>query len=205
MHRNGTLMTPKNKIIEYGEAIVLAIILALFIRTFIVQAFFIPSGSMLDTLQIGDRLLVNKFLYGIKIPFTDKYLVRFSDPQRGDIIVFRYPEDPSVDFIKRIVGVPGDVLFMKDNVLYRNGKPVDEPFVRHSEPGSNPLARRNFDAVVVPEDEYFVMGDNRDNSRDSRYWGFVKRSAIHGKAWRIYWSSNGLSNIRLSRMGRLVE
>lgn len=197
-------MTPKNKIIEYGEAILLALIVALFIRTFIVQAFYIPSGSMLETLQIGDRLLVNKFLYGIKIPFTDRYLVRLADPKPGDVIVFRYPEDPSVDFIKRIVGVPGDVLSMRDNVLYRNGEPVDEPYLRPAD-GDNPLARRNFETIVVPEDSYFVMGDNRDNSRDSRYWGFVKRPDIHGKAWRIYWSSNGLSDIRLSRFGQAVE
>ena len=190
---------------EYFEAIAWAVGLAFIMVTFIVQAFTIPSGSMLNTLQIGDYLLVNKFLYGLKNPFTDNYLVRGKDPQIGDIIVFRYPKDPSIDFIKRIVGVPGDTLEMRDKVLIRNGMPVTEPFVQHTQADIMIPERDNWGPITVPEDQYFTMGDNRDDSHDSRFWGFVPRTSIKGKAWRIYWSSNGLSNIRFGRIGQAVE
>lgn len=188
---------------EYVEAILWAGAVALITITFIVQAFKIPSGSMLSTLQIGDYLLVNKFLYGLKKPFSDDYLISGQEPQAADVIVFRYPKDPSLDYIKRIVGVPGDTLEMRNRVLYRNNEKVDEPYAQHVLPPS--YERDNFPAITVPPGKYFVLGDNRDESADSRFWGFVDRSAIRGKAWRIYWSWQGFDNIRWSRMGRLIE
>lgn len=187
---------------EYLDSIVIALVLALFIRAFFVQAFKIPSGSMLDTLLIGDHLLVNKFIYGTRIPFTKIYLREGSSPQHGDIIVFEYPRNPSIDYIKRIVGVPGDKLMLRDKVLYRNGEPLNEPYVRHTP--SSVRARDNFAELTVPENHYFAMGDNRDESSDSREWGFVHKDAIHGKAWRIYWSWASLSDIRWSRIGKSI-
>lgn len=198
---------PKHKSLwrEYAEALIVALVLAMVIRTFIVQAFKIPSESMLETLQVGDHLLVNKFLYGVKWPFTNTYIVKGADPQRGDIIVFEYPNNPILDYIKRIVGVPGDVIEVRNKQLYRNGQPVKEAYIRNIEPNRIEPTRDNFGPVTVPADKYFVMGDNRDNSQDSRFWGFVDRSAIRGKAWRIYWSSEGLGNVRWNRFGKLVE
>lgn len=194
----------KSSIVDFIEALAVALVLALAIRAFLFQAFTIPSGSMLNTIQIGDYLLVNKFLYGVKIPFTDKYLFRGEDPQRGDIIVFKFPGDESVDYIKRIVGVPGDVIEVKNKQLYRNGEAVKESYIQHTHP--NFIGRLdNVGPVTVPEDEYFVMGDNRDNSEDSRAWGTVSREKIHGKAWRIYWSWEKGNGPRWSRLGRLVE
>lgn len=195
----------KSVLREYAEALAVALVLALFIRAFIVQAFKIPSESMLQTLQVGDHLLASKFAYGIKIPFTDKYIYKGGDPQRGDIIIFQYPNDPSVDYIKRIIGVPGDLIEVRDKQLYRNGSPVKEAYIRNTDPdGIEPL-RDNYAPVRVPPDKYFVMGDNRDNSLDSRFWGFVDRDAIRAKAWRIYWSWAGLNDIRWSRIGQKIE
>lgn len=205
---------------EWVEALLFALILALFIRSFVVQAFKIPSGSMLQTLQIGDHLLVNKFIYGIKVPFTDWTLVPMSDPEFGDIIVFEYPKDPSKDFIKRCIGLPGDTIEVRDNQVIRNGEPVDEPYVSGL-PGSGGFMARDFGPVAVPEGKYFMLGDNRNNSQDSRFWGFVDRQAMVGKAWRIYWSWktrpaqgnpgvyvtdwNSFPPVRLERLGRAVE
>lgn len=142
---------------------------------------------MLETVQIGVNLLVNKFSYGVKNPFTGNYLIERDGPQIGDIIVFEYPGDPSVDYIKRVEGLPGDVIEVRDKELYRNGELIREDYVQHIHPTT--IGRLdNIGPVTVPEGEYFVMGDNRDNSEDSRAWGTVKRKAIHGKAWRIYWS-----------------
>ena len=187
---------------DWAEALIFALLLALFIRSFVVQAFKIPSGSMLQTLQIGDQLLVNKFIYGIKVPFTDIQVIPVSDPQHGDVVVFEYPNNPSIDYIKRVIGVPGDVIEVVDNHVIRNGVPIDEPYISGL-PGYNP--RSTIPAIKVPEGKYFVLGDNRNNSQDSRYWGYVDRSAFVGKAWRIYWSWESLSNIRFGRIGRLVE
>lgn len=207
---NETPLTPlqrlrQNVFWEYFEALAWALILACVLVTFVVQAFKIPSGSMLNTLQIGDHLLVNKFLYGLKKPFSDDYLIRGLDPEVGDIVVFRFPLDPSIDYIKRIVGTPGDVLEMRDKVLYRNGVAVSEPYVRISQPGVMQPRRDNWGPITVPPDKYFTLGDNRDDSADSRFWGFVSRNAIRGKAWRIYWSAQDLSHIRFERMGKLVQ
>lgn len=190
---------------EYTEALLVALALALVIRTFIVQAFKIPSESMLNTLLVGDHLLASKFAYGVKIPFTDKYIYEGAAPERGDIIIFQYPNDPSVDYIKRVVGVPGDVIEVRDKQLYRNGLPVKEEYIRHTDPHGMESLRDNYAPVTVPEGKYFVMGDNRDNSLDSRFWGYVDRSAIRAKAWRIYWSWGGLDDIRWDRIGQKIE
>lgn len=195
----------KTVIGEYAEALIWAVALALVLTTFVVQAFKIPSGSMLETLQIGDHLLVNKFLYGLRNPFNDEYLIRGVEPKVGDIIVFRYPKDRSLDYIKRIVGVPGDTLEMRNKVLYRNGVEVQEPYTQHSQPLIMIPGRDNWGPITVPADKFFALGDNRDDSADSRFWGFLDRNDIRGKAWRIYWSADGLSNIRLNRIGRAVE
>ena len=190
---------------EYGEALFVALLLALVIRTFVVQAFKIPSESMVKTLLVGDHLLASKFSYGIKIPFTHTYIYKGEDPVKGDIIIFEYPNDPSVDYIKRIVGTPGDTIEVRNKQLFRNGEPVKESFIRFTEPDRIQPVRDNFGPVTVPADKYFVMGDNRDNSMDSRFWGFVDRSAIRAKAWRIYWSWGGLGDIRWDRIGKAVE
>lgn len=202
-----TLQSRRKKSVwrEYVEALLIALVLALIIRAFVVQAFKIPSESMLQTLLVGDHLLADKFSYGIKIPFTDHYLYKGDDPKRGDIIIFQYPNDPSIDYIKRVIGVPGDVIEVRDKQLYRNGTPVKEDYIRHTDPDSIEPLRDNYAPVTVPEGKYFVMGDNRDNSLDSRFWGFVDRKAIRAKAWRIYWSWGGLDDIRWSRIGKKIE
>jgi signal peptidase I len=181
----------KSIIREYAESIAIAILLALIIRTFLVQAFKIPSGSMEDTLVIGDHLLVSKFIYGTKIPFSSKRVMTFRDPRRGDVIVFEYPEDPSKDFIKRVIGVPGDVVEGKNKKVYVNGKHYENPHEVHKEAEIVPKEmnpRDNFGPITVPENAYFVMGDNRDRSYDSRFWKFVRRDQIKGLAFIKYWS-----------------
>ncbi len=201
-------MKDKKKLLwEYVEAIVTALILALIIRTYIVQAFKIPSGSMIPTLLIGDHILVNKFLFGTHIPFTDKKILIFRKPEKGDIIVFKYPENPKKDFIKRVVATEGDVIAERDKVVYVNGKLVMEPFVQHYDQnmrfGSDP--RDNFGPLIIPKDKVFVMGDNRDQSYDSRYWGFVDIKQVRGKALIIYWSWDPNNWVRFNRIGRLIE
>jgi len=171
---------------EYAEAAAIAILLALFIRAFVVQAFKIPSGSMEPTLLVGDHILVNKFIYGVKLPYLQTTVIPISNPERGDIIVFIYPEDKSKDFIKRVIGTPGDRLQMQDKKILINGRPFDDKYGYYDERAGNPS--RSFGPIVVPKDHYFVMGDNRDHSMDSRFWGFVPSEAIKGKAFIIYWS-----------------
>ena len=194
---------------EYAESIVIAIILALIIRTFVVQAFKIPSGSMEDTLAIGDHILVSKFFYGSKIPFTDKRILKIRDPKRGDVIVFEYPEDPSKDFIKRVIGTPGDVIEEKDKKIYINNQLYVNPHEVHKEIEIVPREqnpRDNFGPVKVPEGSYFVMGDNRDRSYDSRFWGFVKNPKIKGLAFIKYWSwDSGKFRVRWGSIGRLID
>jgi len=189
---------------EYVEALAVALVLALFIRTFVVQAFKIPSESMVQTLLVGDHLLVTKFAYDIKLPILDKSLLKTGDPKHGDVIVFEYPENRDLDYIKRVIGLPGDKIELKDNVLYRNGEMVDEPYKRledHRVPGT----LTSWGPKEVPPNQYFVMGDNRDHSQDSRYWGFVPREFIRGKAWVIYWSWNNYTDIRWDRIGRVIH
>src|SRR6185369_2429736 len=203
------LVRKKHIVREYAESIIVAIILALVIRTFVIQAFKIPSGSMEDTLLIGDHLLVTKFLYGTKIPFTDKKIFKIRDPQRGDVVVFEYPEDPSKDFIKRVVGLPGDVVEGREKKVFVNGKPFENPHEIHKEREIIPKAqnpRDTFGPITVPADSYFVMGDNRDRSYDSRFWGFVKSSKIKGKAFIKYWSwDSDKFRVRLENIGRLID
>ncbi|MBW2036139.1 MAG: signal peptidase I [Deltaproteobacteria bacterium] len=194
---------------QYAEAILLAVILALFIRTFIVQAFKIPSGSMEPTLLIGDHILVNKFIYGIKLPFIDKTLIPVTKPKRGDVVVFKFPEDPGKDFIKRVIGIPGDVVEIRDKKVYINHKPMLNTHCIHSDPhivAGKGGRRDNFGPVKVPAHSLFVMGDNRDHSYDSRFWGFVDFSAVKGKAFIIYWSWDRYnSGVRWKRLGHLIR
>jgi len=174
---------------EYLKAAVIALALALFIRAFIVQAYKIPSGSMLQTLQIGDHLLVNKLVY------------LFNNPERGDIIVFKYPRDPKRDFVKRVIGLPGETLKLAHNTIYINGKPLVEPYAIYQDR----YAPSSFGPVTVPPGHLFMMGDNRDNSQDSRVWGPLDINKIRGKAFIIHWSWRGDSfGVRWSRVGKLL-
>ncbi len=199
----------KSRLRENVEAVLIAILLALFIRSFVVQAFKIPSGSMKPTLQIGDHILVNKFTYGVDLPFTDITIIPGGQPERGDIIVFEYPVEPDKDFIKRVIGVPGDVVEIKNKDVYVNGERLEQGYTMHTEnhiiPGEK-TKRDNFGPVTVPENEYFVLGDNRDNSYDSRFWGFVEDRALKGEAFIIYWSwDKERFWPRWSRLGKILH
>jgi signal peptidase I len=199
----------KSLLREYAESIAIAILLALVIRTYLVQAFKIPSGSMEDTLAIGDHLLVSKFIYGTILPFSDNRILTIRDPRQGDVIVFEYPEDPSKDFIKRIVGTPGDVVEGKEKKVYVNGKPYENPHEVHKEKEIIPKEmnpRDTFGPVTVPAGSYFVMGDNRDRSYDSRFWKFVKRDQIKGLAFIKYWSwDREKMRPRFGNIGKLIN
>ena len=193
---------------EYAEAIVVALVLALLIRTFVVQAFKIPSGSMEPTLEIGDHILVNKFIYGIKIPFTHLSFGAWTQPKRGEVIVFIYPLEPEKDFIKRVIGVPGDTVRIVNKKLYINGAEAQDPHAVYKEdtllPG-DAQKRDNFGPITVPPGKIFVLGDNRDRSLDSRFWGFVPLEEVKGKAFIIYWSwDRQETNVRWKRLGRLI-
>ncbi len=225
--RNTSRAGRKSVVREYAEAIVVAMLLAFAIRVFVVQAFKIPSGSMIPTLLIGDHILVSKLSYGFQWPtdcklqwnfqpvncYASKTVVALGKPQRGDIVVFRFPEDEEKDFIKRIVGVPGDTVELRNKMVLVNKEPLDDKaFTQRIDPGImdhtiNP--RDNFGPVTVPEGSYFVMGDNRDQSLDSRFWGFVREEKIRGKAFRIYWSWNGQGNwtewVRWERLGKTIH
>jgi signal peptidase I len=196
----------KSTVREYVEVIGIAVLLALFIRTFVVQAFKIPSGSMKPTLLVGDHILVNKFIYGIRIPFTDRTFISVTTPKRGDVIVFKFPRDTSKDYIKRVIGLPGDQIQLVDQKLLVNGKQVDDPHAFYALAGMKlDSFLRHFGPVTVPADHLFVMGDNRDESSDSRVWGFVPRSYVLGKAFLIYWSwDQNHIDVRWSRLGHLV-
>jgi len=222
---------------EYTESIAIAVLIALFLRAFVVEAFKIPSGSMIPTLQVGDHIFVNKFIYGVRIPFTNiKFGMEYRKPQRGEVIVFIYPLDHDKDFIKRIVAVEGDTVEMRQNQVYVNGKPIQRKHIdapcrywdfledaarweerscdawqetvngnsyttyydANNETHSSPL-------TTVPKDHVFVMGDNRDNSSDSRVWGFVPLDLIKGKAMVIWWSHGEPEGIRVKRMFSLVH
>jgi len=224
--------------LEWAKSFTIAIVLFLFVRTFLVEAFKIPSGSMEKTLLVGDFLLVNKLVYGAEVPFTGKHLPAIRHPQRGDVIVFQWPVDPSKNFVKRLVGVPGDTLKMSDGDLYVNGVRQDEHrYATHSEPpdvdpaavdfewqkkylvktaeaaSGTPPSRNNWGPLVVPPDEYFVLGDNRDNSLDSRYWQFVPDSLVRGRPMFVYYSydpdsldrMSWLTRIRWTRIGERVR
>jgi signal peptidase I len=204
----------KKKIMkEYLEPIAVAILIALFIRTFVVQAFKIPSSSMEPTLQVGDHLLVNKFIYGIKFPFIETKYFQFKKPQRGDIIVFIYPKDRSKDFIKRVIGTEGEKVEIVHNKIHINNQLIDDPWGHYDERSAStkylqPMER--FGPVTVPVNSVFVLGDNRDNSQDSRFWGFVNGNEVKGKALVIYFSwdryaQNLLGKVRWARFGKLIH
>ncbi|MCK5228034.1 MAG: signal peptidase I [Desulfobulbaceae bacterium] len=192
---------------EYAEAIIIALILALFIRTFVVQAFKIPSGSMIPTLLVGDHILVNKFVYGIKNPFTGNTWLSVSDIERKDVIVFKYPVNPDKDFIKRVIGIPGDRIRIVDKKVYVNDKLFEVPNAVHLDPDIlKGHVRDTMETVVIPENSLFVMGDNRDNSHDSRFWRFVDMKAVKGKAFMLYWSWDRENfSVRWNRLGDLIH
>ncbi len=206
-----TKKTTGGVIREYAESIVIAILIALFIRAFVVQAFKIPSGSMEPTLLIGDHLLVNKFTYGIKLPFIDKKVLVFKTPEREDVIVFIFPKDKTKDFIKRVVGVPGDTVEIRKKKIYINGKLWNDSHGVYRDSEVTSLEPRdNFGPIVVPPEHVMVMGDNRDRSYDSRFWGFVPFDQIKGKALILYWSwdklsDNLLGKVRYKRIGQLIR
>jgi signal peptidase I len=200
-------MGKKRIIKEYIEPIVIAVLIALFIRAFIVQAFKIPSSSMEPTLLVGDHLLVNKFIYGVRIPYTNIKFFQYKKPKRGDIIVFIFPKDRSKDFIKRVIGTEGEKVAIIHNKIYINDKMIDDLW------GHFTITRpsiEEYGPVKVPEGFLFVMGDNRDNSQDSRFWGFVNINEVKGKAFIVYfsWDSNAqklLNMIRWTRFGKLIH
>ena len=203
------LKKKKSGLRENIEAILVAIVLALFIRTFVIQAFKIPSGSMKQTLLIGDHILVNKFIYGVKVPYLQTTIVPITNPKHGDIVVFKFPEDPTKDFIKRVIAVAGDVVEVRDKQVYVNRKLLNHDFGIHTDSYIFPSSvqpRDNFGPVVVPEKSLFVMGDNRDQSYDSRFWGFVDLKALKGKALMIYWSWDKENfGVRWNRIGHLLK
>ena len=219
---------------EWVEPFLIAAVVALFIRQFVVEAFKIPSGSMIPTLDIGDHLLVNKFIYGPRIPFTDTRIFTWKEPQRGEIIVFKYPENESKNFIKRVVGVPGDKIEIRRGRMFINDQPVpiiargafeereqgpgahyyEKPrlfeeqlgIVKHEIQYLRDQSNYDFGPKLVPAESVFVMGDNRDNSQDSRFWGFVTHDKILGRALIIYWSWDGDGRwLRWERIGMLIR
>jgi signal peptidase I len=201
----------KSTLREYFESIVIAVILALFVRTWVVQAFKIPTGSMENNLLIGDHLLVNKFVFGPSQSTPERKLLPMRDIRRGDIVVFKFPNQPDRDFIKRVIGLPGDMLELRNKKVILNGQALDEPYVHFLDTATGAQevtqydVRERYGPVKVPDGHYFVMGDNRDNSEDSRYWGFLPRDFIKGKALMIYWSyeSDRLGYVESGFWGRL--
>ncbi len=236
--------SPKSLVRELAEGLVTAVLVAFVLKLFIIQAFRIPSGSMIPTLDVGDQILVYKLAFGIRSPLGDQYWIRFHDPSRGDVVVFRYPKDETKDFIKRVIGLPGDhywirfhdpsrgdvVVFrypkdetkdfikrviglpgdhvaVRNKIVYINGKPLTEHYVQYIQPlDFDQGVRDNMPDTVVPPGQFFVMGDNRDDSYDSRFWGFVDRRKILGKAMLVYWSWNTVGkSIRFDRIGKRIH
>lgn len=214
---------------EWVRSVALALVLFLVVRAFVVEAFKIPTGSMERTLLVGDFLLVNKAVYGAEIPGTGIHLPAFAEPHRGDVIVFNPPHEPHRNYVKRLVAEPGDTIEMREKRLYLNGVEVDEPYARFADTPGDPMhaamrrwqmehlvaaparytpSRDTWGPLVVPDSSYFVLGDNRDNSEDSRYWGFVERSRIRGKPWFVYYSFDpssreGVPWLQAVRWGRI--
>jgi signal peptidase I len=222
---------PANTAAEWGKSIVIALALFLFLRTFLVQTFVITSGSMEETLLVGDMLVVNRAAIGSRIPATGIRIPGYSEPRLGDILVFDPPHEETLKLIKRLVGMPGDTLEMRSRALYRNGKPVDEPYVVHSpaqdethpwmewqsdhllsgvDPRTYVPTRDNWGPIALPEDRYFMLGDNREQSLDSRYWGLLEGWRLEGRAVFTYFSYNKGSYrpfpwVREIRWGRLFR
>lgn len=219
---------------DWTRSILVAFVLFVVIRTFVVEAFKIPTSSMENTLLVGDFLLVNKAVYGAEVPGTDLRLPAFEEPERGDVVVFNPPHEPGKNYVKRVVGMPGDTLEMRDKAVRVNGRPLQEPYARYVDGQgdavhpdmnwqSNHLiagpgrdyhpTRDNWGPIVVPDDGYFVLGDNRDNSEDSRYWGFVSRDAIRGRPWVVYYSFDAREDgslpwvrfVRWARIGHAIR
>ncbi|MDP7551886.1 MAG: signal peptidase I [Nitrospinaceae bacterium] len=217
INKPNTKKKTKSVFREYAEAIFIALLLALFIRTFIIQAFKIPSGSMEKTLLIGDHILVSKFAYGTHIPneipflnikLFDDIILSQEVPKRGEIIVFKYPKNESRDFIKRVVGIPGDILEVRRQKVYINNQLYEEEHVWHTETPQNDrfVPRDDFGPVIVPPKHLFMMGDNRENSQDSRFWGFLNINKVKGKALMIYWSWNAVDSwVRFDRFGKVLH
>lgn len=212
-NKNHVSKRKKSIVREYAESIIIAILLALLIRAFVVQAFKIPSGSMKPTLLVGDHILVNKFIYGIKlrVPFTslNYTLIPISSPKRNDVVVFIYPVDPKKDFIKRVIGLPGDTVQVINKKITINHLPLEDLHGVHSDQMIIPETeqpRDNTRPIIVPPNKFFVMGDNRDESYDSRYWGFVDQKEIIGQAFIIYWSWDRTEfGVRWGRLGNLIR
>ena len=231
--RQGTLVSVGRWTWEWTKSLVIALTLFLVVRAFVIEAFRIPTASMENTLLVGDFLLVNKAVYGAQVPGTNVRLPAFGEPERGDVVVFTPPHDPARNYVKRLVGMPGDTLAMRDKVLFRNGDPVREEYAVYGDPldahapgmrwqaeyltepagaGYRPT-RDNWGPLVVPQHRYFVLGDNRDDSEDSRYWGFVDETSIKGKPLFVYYSFNPqtlrqvpwLTEIRWDRIGGAVD
>jgi signal peptidase I len=181
----------KSIVREYFESLVIAVVLALFVRTFVFQAFKIPTGSMEPNLLVGDHLIVNKMIFAPAMTGLERAILPGRDIARGDVVVFKFPEEPERDFIKRVIGLPGDRLEVRKKLVYINGEPIDEPYAQRTGP-PRPLTeadlRENYGPVTVPSDQYFMMGDHRDNSEDSRFWGFLPKSYVKGQALFIYFS-----------------
>ena len=216
---------PKEPIlVEYARFLFPVVLIVLLLRGFLAEPFRIPSGSMLSTLEIGDFILVNKFAYGIRPPVWNKKIIEIADPERGDVIVFRYPENPSVDYIKRVVGIPGDEIAYYNKVLYINGKQIKQEPLGVYQPGFPNLKRFKEQlngvehdilinvmypagdfVVTVPPNSYFVLGDNRDNSRDSRFWGFVPDENLVGKAFMIWMNWQWGHWPEWNRIGTIIE
>lgn len=220
---------------DWGRSLLLAVLLFILVRSMGVEAFKIPTGSMEGTLLVGDFLLVNKAVYGPRVPGTDIRLPALSEPDRGDVIVFNPPHEPEKNYVKRVVGLPGDTLSMRDKVLVVNGDELEEPYARHIDRVGDAVhpdmdwqanhliaagpavryhpSRDTWGPLVVPEDSYFVLGDNRDNSEDSRYWGFVERDRLRGRPWIVYFSADRwgrgeegwLQSIRWGRLGHRIR
>ena len=220
---------------DWCKSILIAFVLFLVIRAFLVEAFKIPTASMENTLLVGDFLLVNKAVYGAEIPGTSLHLPAFATPDRGDVIVFTPPHDPGKNYVKRLIGLPGDVLEMREKTLYVNGEPQAEPYARHLDSGGDAThpdmgwqrdflrggaatrpyrpTRDNWGPIAIPDHGYFVLGDNRENSEDSRYWGFVDRSAVRGRPWFVYYSFDPsrvgpapwVRDVRWRRIGGLIR
>jgi len=198
----------KSTIREYFESIVIAVILALFVRTWVVQAFKIPTGSMENNLLVGDHLLVNKFAFAPALGTFERAVLPIREIRRGDIVVFKYPDEPERDFIKRVIGLPGETLELRNKRVFVDGQPLEEPYVHFLEPipegeVTSSDVRERYGPVRVPENQLFVMGDNRDNSQDSRYWGFLPVSYVKGRALVIYWSFDGTPDPRAGQEGVL--
>ncbi|MCL1926252.1 MAG: signal peptidase I [Syntrophorhabdaceae bacterium] len=198
----------KGKVREYLEAFVIALVIALIVRSLFLQAFKIPSGSMENTLLVGDHIFVNKVAYGYHIPFTKGRVLELNKPRHGDIMVFVFPEDPSKDFIKRVIGVPGDVIEVKRKSIVRNGETLKEDYAQYigeMEPDVSGHAGDDLPPITVPPDNYFVLGDNRDRSYDSRFWGFVGTEAVIGKAMFVYFSIDWSRDVGLLEVWRWPE